>query len=63
MSVGENIKNIRLKVGMRQKLYAEREMVDQSMMWQIERGSKVPTMLLGQEIAKALGCELTELLK
>lgn len=63
MSVGENIKNIRLQAGMTQKELAEKVLVDQSMICQIERGSKVPTMLLGQEIAKALGCELTELLK
>lgn len=63
MSVGENIKNIRLQAGMTQKELAEKVLVDQSMICQIERGSKVPTMLLGQEIAKALGCELVELLK
>lgn len=38
MSVGENIKNIRLKVGMTQKELAERVLVDQSMICQIDAG-------------------------
>lgn len=63
MSIGENIKNKRLSMGITQKELAEKVMVDQSMICQIERGSKIPTMLLGKEIASVLRCELADLLE
>ncbi len=62
MSIGENIKNKREEKGMSQKELAEKTYVSQSMICQVERGTKVPTMLLGAEIAKVLGCGIQELL-
>ena len=35
--------------------------VEQSMICQVERGTKVPTLPLGAEIAEALGCSLEDL--
>ena len=34
-----------------------------SMVAQIERGSKVPNMVLGRDIARVLGCGMEELLE
>lgn len=61
MSIGENIKELRLKRGMEQYKLAELVGVSPPMVSQIERGTKIPSMLLGAEIAKALGCEINDL--
>lgn len=63
MSIGENIKEKRLSCSMTQKELAEKVNVDQSMICQIERGTKTPSLPLGKEIADALGCELNNLLE
>lgn len=62
MSIGENIKQLRTEKHLTQKELAERTGVNQSMIAQIERGSKVPTMPLGKEIADALKCDLDRLM-
>ena len=61
MSIGVNIKAKRLELGMTQKELADRVQVDQSMICQIERGTKAPSLPLGMEIAAALSCDLKEL--
>ena len=48
---------------MTQKQLAEKVFVDQSMICQIERGTKTPSLPLGKEIADALGCNVDDLLK
>lgn len=35
--------------------------IGQPMMAQIERGSKIPNMVLGRDIARVLGCKIEEL--
>ena len=62
VSIGENIKKKRKEKGMTQAELAEKINVTHSMISQLERGTKVPTMLLGAEIAKVLGCGIQELL-
>lgn len=62
MSIGANIKDRRLALGMTQKELAEKVNVDQSMICQIERGTKSPSLPLGKEIADALKCDLESLL-
>lgn len=62
MSVGENIKRLRLQCDMTQKKLAEFVGVDQSMICQIERGTKIPTILLAKSIADALNCSILEFL-
>ena len=37
--------------------------VEQSMICQVERGTTVPTLPLGVEIAEALGCGVEDLVK
>ena len=62
MSIGENIKRLRTKCNLSQLELAEQVGVIQSMIAQIERGSKVQTMPLGKEIATALKCGIEELM-
>ena len=62
MSVGANIKRQRLARGMTQKELAAQVRVDQSMICQIERGTKTPSLPLGKEIADCLGVSVEELL-
>lgn len=62
MSIGANIKARRLALNMTQKELAEQVNVEQSMICQIERGTKTLSLPLGAEIAQALGCELSSLL-
>lgn len=62
VSVGANIKKQRLARGMTQKELAEQILVDQSMICQIECGTKTPSLPLGKEIADCLGVSVEELL-
>ena len=63
MSVGANIKALRLALGMTQKELADNVNVDQSFICQIERGTKAPSLPLGRDIAAALGCDIKDLLE
>ena len=63
MSVGANIKAQRMANNMTQKELAEKVHVEQSMICQIERGTKVPTLPLSMDIAAALGCDIGDLAK
>ena len=60
MSVGENIKRIRLERKMTQEQLAEIIGVTRPMITQIERGTKSARMELGKEIADALSCDINE---
>lgn len=62
MSVGENIRLARERAGLKQADLAERAGVTQAMMCQIERGTKNPSLQIGAEIARILGCSLDSLL-
>ena len=61
MSIGGNIRRKREEAGTTQVELAARVGVTQSMLCQIERGTKACTMALGAEIARALGCDVSEL--
>lgn len=63
MSVGENIKAKRQELGMTQEKLADAVGLGRSMVAQIERGSKVPNMILGRDIARVLGCRMEDLLE
>ena len=62
MNVGRNIKVMREKAGLQQSELAEKVGVSQSMICQIERGTKGCSIQLGADIAAALGCEIGDLL-
>ena len=61
MSVGENISRMRTQQGLSQAELADKVGISQSMVAQIERGSKVPTVILAYDIAKALGGSITDI--
>ena len=61
ISVGENIRIIRTKRGISQTELAEAVGISQPMMNQIERGSKVPNVILARDISRVLQCDLNDL--
>lgn len=61
MGIGECIKRKRMEMGYSQDTFAQMIGVGQSMVAQIERGTKIPNMLLGKSIAQALKCRIDEL--
>lgn len=61
MSVGENIRKKREEKGMTQSDLANAIGIGQSMMAQIERGTKSASLQLGAVIAKVLECEIADL--
>lgn len=63
MSIGGNLKRIRLEKGVSQLQLAKTVGVTQSMIAQIERGTKSLTMELGKEIADTLDISINDLLK
>ncbi|MCM1220452.1 MAG: helix-turn-helix domain-containing protein [Lachnospiraceae bacterium] len=62
MSVGDNIRCIREKRKLSQAYVARQTQVTPQMICQIERGTRSPSLQLGADIAKALGCSLEDLL-
>ena len=62
MNVGKNIRALREKAEMTQVELAEKIGITQSMLCQIERGTKACSIPLGAEIAAVLGCEINDLL-
>lgn len=63
MTIGENIRRKREDKGLSQEQLAKSVCITQSMMCQIERGTKTLSVPLGIEIAGVLGCRLDDLLK
>ncbi len=62
MSIGENLKRLRVQKNMTQAELAERVGVSGPMITQIERGTKTLSMPLGKAIADVIGCKLDDLL-
>ena len=63
MSVAENVCKLRADSGMTQQALADKVGVSRQMIQQIERGSKIPSVVLGRDIAVALGVGVEDLLK
>ena len=63
MSIGENIRQRRVECGMQMIELAEKVGVSHSMICQVERGSKMPNMALGKQIAEVLECKMEDLMK
>lgn len=63
MSVGENVKNQRLALNMTQTELAKKVGVNQSMIAQIERGTKGLSIPLGKAIADVFGVPLEKLVQ
>ena len=62
MSIGENLKRLRIQKNMTQLELAEQVGVSGPMITQIERGTKTMSMPLGKAIAEVIGCNLDDLL-
>lgn len=62
MSVGNNIKRLRIEKNITQVELAEHIGITQSMLCQIERGTKAVSLALGKEIAEYLGCCVEDLI-
>lgn len=62
VNVGRNIKAMRQRAGLQQAELAEKVGVSQSMICQIERGTKACSIQLGADIAEVLGCGINDLL-
>ena len=63
MTIGENIRRRRLEALLSQEELGLKVGVRQEMICQIEKGTKLPSLPLGNAIAEVLGCTVDELLK
>lgn len=61
--VGLNIKKFRISAGLTQLQLAKKVGVSEPMICQIERGTKMPTVILAKEIADALDVDIKKLLE
>ncbi|MBO5100138.1 MAG: helix-turn-helix transcriptional regulator [Treponema sp.] len=62
MSIGENIRSLRESKGFSQRKLATEVGVTQSMIAQIERGTKAVNIQLGKQIAEVFGCTIDDLI-
>lgn len=64
ISIGENIKNRRTKLGLSQEDFAQKSGVKYTTLTKIETGViKKPSVILMAKVAKALGVSIEDLLK
>lgn len=63
MSVGSNIRQIRESRGLSQVQLSTQAGISQAMLCQVERGTKVPSLLLSAELAKVLQCNINDFLE
>lgn len=62
MEIGERIKEIRLKKGLKQSELAEKADISRVAVGNYERGDRIPNIEITQKIAMALGVDINELL-
>ena len=63
MNVGENIRKLRKNQDLTLAEMAKAVKVSEPTLCMIERGTRIPSVLLAAELAKVLGCTVDELLK
>lgn len=63
MNVGENIRKLRKNQGLTLAELAKAVKVSEPTLCMIERGTRIPSVLLAADLAKVLGCTVDELLK
>lgn len=63
MSIGENLKALRVGNGMSQARLADCLGISRAFLCQIERGTKALSLPLAKEIASVLECDIEALLK
>lgn len=62
MNLGENIRNRREELSMTQQQLADEVGVSRPLIAQIERGTRALNVIIGLDIAKALHCELNDII-
>ena len=62
MEIGDIIREKREAANLSRLELGEAVGVTQNMIWAIERGRKCPSIRLALDLAKALGCELIDLI-
>ena len=60
--VGENIKELRERAGLTQQELADKCGVGRTFIAQIERGAKLPSLMLADDLARLFGCSIDELI-
>lgn len=60
MAIGDKLMKLRKKKGLSRKELADKVGVTESMIGQIERGTKALTVALGKEIAQVLQCTVND---
>lgn len=63
MGLGVNVRRLREQAGMQQAELADKVQISRTMMCQIERSMKIPSLPVGVAIAKALGTTAEQLLE
>lgn len=63
MSIGENLRRLRMSKSLSQQDLSVKVGVNQSMIAQLERGTKSMTLALANEISKVLNCKIEDFLK
>lgn len=63
MSLGENLKRMRIERGLTQEALAKSVGVSGPMISQVERGTQTLTLPLANELANVLGCRIDDFLK
>ena len=61
MNIAENLKKLRSQAGMTQEELAKIVGIGTSMIGHIERGAKIPSLIVALDLAKALNCTVEEM--
>lgn len=62
MSIGSNIKRLRLQKKMTQQELADKLGLAQNNVWRWERDGATPNVIMAKQIANILGCTIEDLL-
>lgn len=63
MSFGENLKRLRTSAGFTQSEFAKRLDITQSMLCQLERGTKSISLALARDAAEVLNCGINDIIE
>jgi len=61
MTIGEKIRKLREKKKTTQKELADKVGVSQPFIAQVERNSRIPSIIIGKRIAEALGADISDI--
>lgn len=62
MCIGDNLKKLRVKSGLNQRELSQKIGIGQSMLAQIERGTKTLSLPLAATISEELGCSIYDII-